>query len=326
MKKIIVFGASGDTGKYFVDYLLNTVHTDFEIIASGTKDCRYYEHNNIKYIKVDITQKKDFDKLPKDDVYAVVDLAGFMPARMKGYDPYKYIDVNITGNLNILEFCRKNHVSKILYAQSFGDIKNYAEKDILLKPDMKPDFSYNTDHTIYVMTKNFTVDMIKNYNQMYGISAFIFRLPTIYLYSKTDIYFVDGEERKIGYRLLIDNAIEGKDIEIWGDKTRKKDMVYVKDFCQMMYKALISDRKFGHYNVGTGVGTSLEKQIEGIIDVFSDGVHKSKIIERKDKPNSPQYIMDIQNAKDELGYEPKYNYIEMLKDLKREMNEKRFDC
>ena len=58
MKKIIVFGASGDTGKYFVDYLLNTVHTDFEIIASGTKDCRYYEHNNIKYIKVDITQKK----------------------------------------------------------------------------------------------------------------------------------------------------------------------------------------------------------------------------------------------------------------------------
>lgn len=26
---------------------------------------------------------------------------------------------------------------------------------------MKPDFSYNTDHTIYVMTKNFTVDMIK---------------------------------------------------------------------------------------------------------------------------------------------------------------------
>ena len=127
MKKIIVFGASGDTGKQFVDYLLNTVHTDFEIIASGTKYCRYYEHNNIKYIKVDIAQKKDF--------------------------------------------------------------------------------------------------------------------------------------------------------------------------CQMMYKALISD-----------------------------GVHKSKIIERKDKPNSPQYIMDIQNVKDELGYEPKYNYIEMLKDLKREMNEKRFDC
>lgn len=60
--------------------------------------------------------------------------------------------------------------------------------------------------------------------------------------------------------------------------------------------------------------------------LISDEVHKSKIVERKDKPNSPQYIMDIQNAKDELGYKPKYNYIERLKDLKLEMNEKRFDC
>ena len=35
MKKIIVFGASGDTGKYFVDYLLNNFKDKYEIIASG---------------------------------------------------------------------------------------------------------------------------------------------------------------------------------------------------------------------------------------------------------------------------------------------------
>ena len=58
----------------------------------------------------------------------VVDLAGAMPARMKGYDPYKYIDVNITGTLNILEFCRKTGADRILFAQSFGDIKDHAEK------------------------------------------------------------------------------------------------------------------------------------------------------------------------------------------------------
>lgn len=48
----------------------------------------------MEYIQIDITKKKEFNKLPVD-VYAVVDLAGLMPARMKGYDPYKYIDVNI---------------------------------------------------------------------------------------------------------------------------------------------------------------------------------------------------------------------------------------
>ena len=109
----------------------------------------------------------------KKNIFAVVDLAGLMPARMKGYEPYKYIDVNITGNFNILEYCRINKVDRILYAQSFGDIKDYGETELVLKADMTPKFNYNTDHTIYVMTKNFAADMIKNYNQRYNINAFM---------------------------------------------------------------------------------------------------------------------------------------------------------
>lgn len=325
MKKIVVFGASGDTGKYFIDYLIKNENEKYEIIASGSRDCKYFKKIGITYIKVDITKKEEFEKLPKDNVYAVVDLAGLMPARMEGYEPYKYIDVNITGNFNVLEYCRLNNVNKILYAQSFGDIKDYGETELVLKADMTPKFNYNTDHTIYVMTKNFTVDMIKNYNQRYGINAFIFRLPTIYLYSKVDTYFVDGKIHKIGYRLLMEKAMNGETIEIWGDENRVKDMVYVKDFCQMLEKALESERKFGHYNVGTGIGTSLKEQIEGIVEVFSPKDKKSKIIKNPNKPNAPQYIMDIQPARKELGYEPKYNYIDMLKDFKKEMEEKRLE-
>ena len=325
MKKIIVFGASGDTGKYFVDYLLNNFKDKYEIIASGSRDCEYYKKIDIQYIKVDITKKEEFEKLPKENIFAVVDLAGLMPARMKGYEPYKYIDVNITGNFNILEYCRINKVDRILYAQSFGDIKDYGETELVLKADMTPKFNYNTDHTIYVMTKNFAADMIKNYNQRYNINAFIFRLPTIYLYSKIDTYYVDGEEHKIGYRLLMDKAMKGETIEIWGNENRVKDMVYVKDFCQMMARALEVNKKFGHYNVGTGIGTSLKEQIEGIVEVFSPKDKKSEIIQAKDKPNAPQYIMDIEPAKKELGYEPKYDYINMLKDFKKEMEEKRFE-
>ena len=324
-KKIIVFGASGDTGKYFIDYFKeNYKGNEFEIIASGFRDTDYFNSIDIKYYKVDITKKEEFDKLPKENVYAVVDLAGLMPARMKGYNPYKYIDVNIIGNLNILEYCRINKVDRILFSQSFGDIKDYAEKDPLLKVDMPRNFSFTTDHTIYVMSKNFAVDMIKNYNQMYGLKSFIFRLPTIYLWSPIDHYYVDGEIRKIGYRILIDRAINGEKIEVWGDPNRKKDMVYVKDFCQMLYKAVFCDRNFGYYNVGTGVGTSLIEQIEGIVEVFGREGNKSEIIMRPDMPNAPQYIMDIEPAKKELNYIPKYDYTSMLEDLKKEMELARF--
>lgn len=324
MKRVIVFGASGDIGRYFIQYFVEkNKGSEYEVVAVGTRKIDYFEKLNVSYYQVDITEKADFEKLPKD-IYAVVDLAGVMPARMKGYDPQKYIDVNISGNLNILEYCRVNHADRILFAQSFGDIKDYGESDLILKTDMQRNFSFASDHTIYVMTKNFAVDMIKNYHQMYGLKRFIFRLPTIYLYSPVDYYYVDGKIRKIGYRILIDKAIAGEDIEVWGDASRVKDMVYVKDFCQMLYKALFVNRMEGYYNVGTGVGTSLIDQINGMIDVFGTKENRSKVILRPDKPNAPQYIMDITSAKEDLGYEPCYNYIEMLRDFKVEMEKDRF--
>lgn len=318
-KKIVIFGASGDTGRYLVEYFLKIGYPSaYEIVAVGTRETNWFKDRGVRYYQVNIVNRDELLNLPKD-VFAVIDLAGAMPARMRGYNPQRYIDVNITGTLNILEYCRKNKADRILFAQSFGDIKDYAEKDIVLHPDMPRNFSFTTDHTFYVMSKNFAVDMIENYHQMYGLKRFIFRLPTIYLWSPVDRYFVDGEEKKIGYRLLIDKAISGETIEIWGDKSRKKDMVYVKDFCQMLYKATFVNRSEGYYNVGTGVGTTLEEQIKGMIQVFGQDGNKSKIVERPDLPNAPQYIMDITAAVNELGYRPQFNYIDMLEDIKNEM-------
>lgn len=319
MKNIVVFGASGDTGRYFVKYFLDHYcGTDYQVIATGTRGTSFFDSLEVPYYQVDIRKKEEFEKLP-GEVYAVVDLAGAMPARMKGYDPYKYIDVNITGNLNILEYCRKTKADRILFAQSFGDIKDHAEDNPLLTVDLPRKFSFTSDHTIYVMTKNFAVDMIENYHQMYGLRNFIFRLPTIYLYSPVDTYYVDGKQRKIGYRLLIDKARAGEPIEVWGDPERVKDMVYVKDFCQMLYRAVFVDRNYGYYNVGTGVGTSLLDQIQGMIEVFGTSGKESELIMCPDKPNAPQYIMDIAPAVSELGYKPEYTYRKMLLDFKKEM-------
>lgn len=319
MKKIVVFGATGDIGRYFIQYFIeHNKDKEVEIVAVGSRKTDYFKSLGILYYQMDITKQKEFEKLPKD-IFAAVDLAGIMPARMKGYNPYLYIDVNIIGNLNILEYCRKSGADRILFSQSFGDIKEYGETNILLKTDLPRKFSFQPDHTIYVMSKNFAVDMLENYYQMYGLKKFVFRLPTIYLYSPIDYYYVDGKIKKIGYRLLIDKAIAGEDIEIWGDECRVKDMVYVKDFCQMLYKAIFINRDCGYYNVGTGIGTSLLDQIKGIIEVFGESKKKSKLINRPDMPNAPQYIMDIEPARKDLGYEPKYLYIEMLKDLKKEM-------
>ena len=87
----------------------------------------------------------------------------------------------------------------------------------------------------------------------------------------------------------------------------------------MLYKAVFVDRETGYYNVGTGIGTTLEDQIKGMVEVFGTEGNKSVISERPDMPNAPQYIMDITAAVNELGYKPQYDYISMLKDFKAEM-------
>ena len=132
------------------------------------------------------------------------------------------------------------------------------------------------------------------------------------------MFFHNGVLKPIGYKYLINRASKGEPIELWGDPNAVKDMVYVKDYCQMIYRAIVATVKSGTYNVGTGIGTSLLEQIEGMIAVFSPHGHPSEIIMRPDKPSAPSYIMNIDNARRELGYKPCYTYIEMLEDIKKE--------
>ncbi len=320
MKNILLFGATGDIGRYFAEYFLdNYSGEEYRLIALGRRDTDFFEKLGIQYIKCDISKKEDFALLPKD-VYAVVDLAGLMPARMSGYDPVRYLDTNIYGTFNILEFCRENKVDRIIFSQSFGEIKDHAEKELYLRTNTPREFSLCTDHSVYVMTKNFAIDLIENYYQMYGIKRFIFRMPTIYLWSPIDHFYLDGVIRWIGFRLLIEKARKGETLEVWGDPYRKKDMIYIKDLCQMMFKALfVNDKVSGYYNAGTGIGTTLIDQIKGIAEVFNPEDKKSEIVMCPEKTNAPQYIMDITEAVNELGYTPKYSYIEMLKDMKLEM-------
>lgn len=321
-KKILIFGVSGNTGKYLLDYFLNNKLVDYEIIGIDMATCDYVERN-AKFIQMNINNKSEFDRLPSEDIFAVIDLIGPMPARMEGYHPEEYVSTNIMGTFNIVQFCVEKNVDRFIYARSFHDILSQAEKEITLTVNMSPSFDYGDQHSIYAVSQLAAVELIKCMHKYYQLKTFVFRLPTIYLWSKNDTYSVKGKMVKKMYRHMIDCAIEGKDVEVWGDPKRPKDMLYVKDLCQMIYKACFVNREEGYYNAGTGVGTSLIDQAQGMIDVFDES-GKSTLKFCPEKPNAPQYIMDIKEAVDELGYSPKFSYLDMLQDMNIERKLNRF--
>lgn len=123
---------------------------------------------------------------------------------------------------------------------------------------------------------------------------------------------------------MIENAMQSKPIEIWGDPKAAKDMVYVADCSQMICKAVEVDRNHGFYNVGTGIPVTLEEQVRTIVDVFSPKDNPSEIVYCPDKKCGGFCLMDIANAKSELGYEPFYDCRKLFEEYKKEMEVNRF--
>ena len=326
MEKIIIFGATGNIGAYFLDYCMQNLDLEkYELVAVGRKETHFFDDFGIKYLRVDIEKPEDMGKLPRKNVFAVVHLAGILPAYSGNVDVYHYMDVNIVGSIRILEYARECGADRVVYAQTWAVLAGYWGKESVLSPKLPRKLKYTGDHAFYSITKNMVEDALEYYHKEHGIKNFVFRLPNVYLYHPKKEYYVDGKKRYIGYRRMIDLAIEGKPIELWGDPDAYKDILYIKDLCGMMCRALMADVDGGTYNAGTGRKTTLREQIDGIISVFSPDGLKSSIIERPDKESFTSFVMDVGNIIEDLGYNCKYTYIDYLKDYKAEQERKRFD-
>ena len=244
---------------------------------------------------------------------------------MKKYDPFAYVDTNIYGSLRILEYARNVKADRVLYTQTWAEQGGYWGQTDVLSPDMPRKLIYKGDHAFYAITKTMVVETMEYYNQEYGLKNFVFRLPNVYMYHPETMYYVNGIPKLVAYRYIIEKAIAGEPIEIWGNPQAFKDILYVKDLCQMMYKALFAEVNGGIYNAGTGTKTTLIEQIKGIIEVFGTSGRKSEIIEKPDAEGFVSFVMDIKKAEKELEYIPQYDYISYLKDYKTERELKRFD-
>ncbi|MCI9129101.1 MAG: NAD(P)-dependent oxidoreductase [Eggerthellaceae bacterium] len=328
MKNIVVFGATGTLGLYFVDHLANKLDPqEWTIIATGRSKLSWFSrYPNVSYVNVDIDDASSFASLPQEDVFGIVHFAGVLPGYMDGYHPRSYLETNVMGTFNILEYARTSGASRIVYTQTISDYTGYFDEMTELLDDMERRPPMTGDHSVYAISKICAEQLCDHYEATYGIRAFTLRLPNIYCFmhdSKT--LYADGKPAKSSYRFMIDLAQQGKPLEVWGDPEKGMDLIYIKDFCQLAELALFSDRdKGGCYNVGTGVMTSIDDYVHDIIKVFSPKDAPSEVIYRPEKHDCVNYFMNVDKAKAELGYEPAYDALAFLEDYKVEMEQDRF--
>lgn len=182
MKKILIIGATGSCGSYTA-VGLKQLGYDVVAVAHRPNDNGFFEEMGIPYYSIELKDKTTFEQLPRD-IDVVLHFAGAMPAQMKGYNPYEYVDSIISGTLNVLEWMREIGCKKIVFTQSIADILYKFGTTEPIDDDVERKFPLATDHSIYSICKNTAVNIIEHYHAQYGFQRFIVRLPTIIVISQ----------------------------------------------------------------------------------------------------------------------------------------------
>lgn len=322
MKTIVVFGATGNLGAYIA---IDLKEHGYDVVATGHRksDNGFFAAHDIRYVSLDINDRNSFKMLPQHDVYAVAHFAGELPSRYD-YQPSKLLNSIVLGTLNVLDYMIQVGAKKIVFPQTPFDLYKYHNTEVAIEADMPREFPLTGDHSVYTIAKNAAVDLIEHYAATYGISWYVLRFFTIYEYHPNPYHFCHYKRQKMPFRILMDKAMKSEPIEIWGDPSRHKEIVYVKDFTQCVRKAIESECVGGIYNVGGKQPVSLDEQIKGIVAVFSPEGKKSSISYRPDMPNALEAHFDISKTRRELGYEPQYSYIEAMKEFYQEMKTEPF--
>lgn len=325
---IIVFGAAGFIGTYLIDQLTKE---NYSVIAADISEsgASYYQQLGIPCYSVDITDRSSFNKLPIEGIEAVINLACVQPANVSEdkYDPVDYIRVNVIGTLNILDFCFKNRINKIIYTCSHRNTQGlWKEKEgTAIKEADGRGIKYTGDYAMFSISESAAADCVEHYAQAYGIQGIVFRLPPVYGYGPHTEIYKDGKPLITGFQIFINNAKQGKPLEVWGDCQKGRDIIYVKDVVAAFILALKNENASGLYNISSGRLSTLKEEALAIAREFGPEGWEPQLVFRPDKPNGIEsYFYDISRAKSDLGWEPQYSFAEMIADYKKELEAERF--
>ena len=180
---------------------------------------RHLNHKNYFHHHIDISNKEDLEKIFKNnDIDVVVNLAAQAGVRYSIENPDVYIKSNIVGFMNILECCRHNNISNLVYASSSSVYGANTTKPFSVHD--------NVDHplSLYAASKKSNELMAHTYSNLFELSTTGLRFFTVYgpwgrpdmaLFKFTkaimndneiDVYNYGNHERDFTY---IDDIIEG---------------------------------------------------------------------------------------------------------------------
>lgn len=317
--KILVTGAAGFIGYHLVEKLLergdevvgidniNDYYTVslkyarlamtgiYEYDVSYGNPIASSKYSGYRFVKCDLTDKDGLSVIfSKEHFDVVVNLAAQAGVRYSIENPFAYIDSNIVGFANILECCRHNNITHLVYASSSsvygGNTKiPFSENDIVDSPV-----------SLYAATKKSNELMASCYSKLYGIPATGLRFFTVYgPWGRPDMA-----------PMLFASAItNGQPIKVFNNGDMMRDFTYVDDIVEGTLRVIdhipdeaADNRRHEVYNIGC----SNPVKLMDFISILEDAIGRKaeKIMLPMQQGDVTQTYADTSKLEKAVGYKP----------------------
>ena len=218
-------------------------------------------------------------------------------------DPYTDLEINCRSQLSILEACRRhNPAVKVVFA---GTRQVYGRPDYL--PVDERHLVRPTD--VNGINKAAGEHYHLLYNDVFGVRACSLRLTNVYGPRQL---IKHNRQGFIGWFIRL--AVEGGEIQVYGDGSQLRDFVYVDDAADAFLRAGASDAANGEvFNVGGLEPVSHRDLVELLIAVAGSGrVRYVDWPAEKKAIDIGSFYADSSRFREALGWEPKVGLCEGL--------------
>jgi len=298
-KKVLITGGLGMIGSSLaVKLVQNGARVE---IVDACLDPYGFNKFNVKEIEkdikihiVDIRDKKKMIRIiEKSEI--IFNLAGQVSHNDSLNNPFLDAEINYIGHLNIMDIIKTvNPKIKVLYA---GSRLQYGK--ILTNP-VRENHSMNP-LTPYALNKTAAENLYLFYHRLYGIPVVLFRI--------SNPYGPRGQIKHSKYCMVnwfIRQAMENKEITIFGDGLQTRDYIYIDDLVDAYALAGIESLADGEiFNVGLGKGVTFKQMSEIVVEIVGKG--KLKHIpwpENYINVETGGYVADINKIRETLNWNP----------------------
>jgi UDP-glucose 4-epimerase len=261
--KILITGGAGFVGSTTADLLLEQGAAEVRVLDNFIRgNRRNLERANdlgkLIGIDGDIRDAELIDSAVKGVDY-IFHMAALRITRC-AEAPREAVEVLINGLSNVLESAVLHGIKKVVAASSASV---YGDPSYLPMDEAHP---FN-NRTLYGAGKIANEQMLRAYNEMYGLPYTAFRYFNLYG-PRMDM---DGVYTEVLVRWM--DAIEtGQRPKIFGDGTQSMDFVYIEDAARANIAGLVSEVEDDVFNVGTGVQTTLNQLSALLLKIYGSSL------------------------------------------------------